>query len=86
MAIFVRYCDRTHQAAQRQGVVLARRVSAALPELFRLDTVFCAGYELPGFGSCTGDSGSPVVAYETDYDPPRYVQVCKCVMARKQAS
>ena len=48
--------------------VLRRTISSTLPNKFK-DSVICACNRFnPNQGTCAGDSGAPLLTYETDFD------------------
>ena len=59
-----RYCNRTHANAVDESAI--RSVKIFIPRYFQSDLI-CAGYEQGG-GVCHGDSGSPMVQFDTDGD------------------
>ena len=63
------YCNQSHRNV---GGFIEGTVKDYLPNLFQ-DTVFCAGNRASRQGSCKGDSGSPLMIFNTS--ELRYVQV-----------
>ena len=55
------YCNTTHEKTSGK---IAALVEQYLPELFQ-PTLLCAGYESADQGSCGGDSGGPLMVFNT---------------------
>ncbi|TRY79521.1 hypothetical protein TCAL_12893 [Tigriopus californicus] len=66
------FCNTSH--SNLDSNILQFRTKATLPNLFK-DHLMCAGYELGNFGSCSGDSGGPIVRLLTTPPNIRYIQV-----------
>ncbi|TRY69224.1 hypothetical protein TCAL_01394 [Tigriopus californicus] len=64
------WCNITHARAFETNDVIRER----WPQLFP-SCVMCAGHSNGGYGSCKGDSGSPLVKFESGEPYPRYVQL-----------
>jgi len=55
------YCNTTHEKTSGK---IAISVEKYLPQLFQ-PTLLCAGYESAEQGSCEGDSGGPLMVFNT---------------------
>ena len=56
------YCNETHASV---GQLMQRTVKVYLPELFQ-PYIMCAGNQATNQGSCSGDSGGPLMIFNTD--------------------
>ena len=59
---FLRYCNNTHTATSGRT---KERVQKELPELFQ-NHILCAGTLIGSQGSCKGDSGGPLNAFDVE--------------------
>ena len=57
------YCNETHHKTSGQTASLVKKF---LPQLFQ-PTLLCAGYESANQGSCHGDSGGPLMVFNTKF-------------------
>jgi len=55
------YCNETHEKTSGSTAALVKKY---LPQLFQ-PTLLCAGYESANQGSCKGDSGGPLMVFNT---------------------
>ena len=60
--IFFSYCNETHASV---GQLMQRTVKVYLPILFQ-PYILCAGNQATNQGSCSGDSGGPLMIFNTD--------------------
>ena len=61
-----RYCNDTHDIGGEESR-LAIKASMSIPRRYQ-SNVMCAGFEVDGYGSCYGDSGGPLMHFETTGD------------------
>ena len=58
--LLFRYCNNTHQHDQGPN---SENAKTTVPQFFQ-SNLLCAGDEFGEYGSCHGDSGGPLLAYE----------------------
>jgi len=66
-----KYCNFKHNI---KGGSFGALIAKDLPDLFT-SKIICAGSETGLAGTCSGDSGGPMVRFMSSADPPRYMQI-----------
>ena len=65
------FCNRTHDV---RNPTLIQKLQRSLPFKFQ-DSLICAGDKLSSTGVCKGDSGGPLIQYDSNINNQQFVQI-----------